>query len=71
MKYRPAVNYFLLCHFVISLPLEMEGLDIFQQRQEIPLMYVTLKDITDHAGAAILIEVTFPPTFNIMAMISG
>ena len=71
MNYRPAVNYFLLCYFVISFPLEMEGLNIFQQRQETPLMYFTLKDITDHAGAAILIEVKFPPTLHIMAMMSG
>ena len=71
MNYQPAVNYFLLCYFVISFPLEMEGLDIFQQRQETPLMYITLKDDIDHAGASILIEVKFPSTLHIMDMMSG
>ena len=58
----------LLCYFVIPFPLEMEGLDIFQQRHETLIMYDTFKDITDHAGAAIFTEVIFTFTLHIMTM---
>ena len=34
-------------------------------------MDVTLKEVTDHAGADILIEVTLTPTLHIMAMMYG